>query len=251
MNARMLALALTFAGPAAAAPEDLAPGAPELIGAQQRLEALLATSQATGRATARLQAAWTTLPTPKSACDDTARLALGWRIERFGAAWREASQAARAQAERVRRLSGAATVAPLVDAKWSATLEGLRARAEHDARAFLEASAWEVAWVRPVLAACPMVPLAPAPGIPMLDVKVRGEPAPAVAVLALGDGWVCPDATRADDAVVIVAGAACWSASPTCGCEPQPVEPGAVIGPAPPGEPPADTPADTPAPAPL
>ncbi|MFN7145805.1 MAG: hypothetical protein ACK4YP_18665, partial [Myxococcota bacterium] len=86
MNARLpvLLAALVLAGPATAAPEDLAPGAPELIGAQQRLEALLATSQATGRATARLQAAWTTLPTPKAACDDPERLALGWRIERFG-----------------------------------------------------------------------------------------------------------------------------------------------------------------------
>ncbi|MFN7146309.1 MAG: hypothetical protein ACK4YP_21225, partial [Myxococcota bacterium] len=145
-------------------------------------------------------------------------------------------------------LSGATTVAPLVDAKWSATLEGLRARAEHDARAFLEASAWEIAWVRPVLAACPVADLVPAPGIPMLDVPVRGEPPPAVAVLALGDGWVCPGGTRADDAVVIVAGEACWSASPTCGCEARPVAPGAVLGPEPAPAPAEPPPAELPSP---
>ncbi len=222
-----------FGGVALAGPADLAPGAPELIAAQQRLEALLATSQAAARATARLQAAWTSRPAPRSPCADAERLAIGWRIERFGAAWREASQAARAQAERVRKVSGAATVAPLVDAKWSARLEALRARTDRDARAFLEASAWEVAWVRPALAACPIVEPAPAPGIPMLEVPVRGEPPPAVAVLALGDGWVCPGAVRADDAVVLVPGEACWSASPTCGCEPGKVDPGAVLGPAP------------------
>lgn len=227
----LVVTALSLAGGASAGPADLAPGAPELIAAEQRLDALLATATATGRATARLQAAWTTLPTPATACADPERIALGWRIERFGAAWRESTQAARAQAERVRRTRAAATVEPLVDARWGARLDALRDRTARATRAFTEASAWEVAWVRPALAACPAPLPSPAPGIPMLEVAARGDTPAAVAVLALGDGWVCPGAVRADDAVVLVPGEACWSASPTCGCAPERVDPGAVLGP--------------------
>lgn len=163
------------------------------------------------------------------------RLELGWRIERFGSAWRDASQSVRAQADRVRRYRAAATVAPLVDARWTAALDALLARAERNERAFLEASAWEVLYVRPALAACPAIDPTPRPGIAMLEVRVRGEDPAPTAILALGDGWVCTPAERrgrrADDAVVLVAGEACWSASPTCGCTPEPVEPGAILGP--------------------
>lgn len=226
-----LLFAAGLAGPSlAGAPAELAPGAPELVAAQQRLEALLTTAEATRRATARLQAGWTGRPTPAEPCADAARLELGWRVERFGAAWREASQAARVQAERVRRVRGASTVAPLVDARWSAELDALAARAERDRRALLEASAWQAAWVRPALAACPVVEAAPAPGIAMLETPVRGEEDTPVAVLGLGDGWVCPGAIRAEGAVVLVLGEACWSASATCGCAPSPVDPGAVLG---------------------
>src|SRR5688572_26337469 len=76
------------AGLAQAAPPDLAPGAPELLAAERRLEALLNTAVATERATSRLQAAFTQIPAPKSVCSDLDRVGLGWRIERFGSAWR-------------------------------------------------------------------------------------------------------------------------------------------------------------------
>ncbi|MFZ5479847.1 MAG: hypothetical protein ACOZNI_23990 [Myxococcota bacterium] len=216
-----------------ASPADLAPGAPELLEAEGRLRALLVTAEAVGAATARLQVAWTTLPPPpKDPCADAARLEVGWRIERFGAAWREAAQAVRAQADRVRRVRGAPTVSPLVDADWGKALDALDAAAAREGRAFVEASAWQVAYVRPVLGACVVAEPAPAPGVPMLTAPVRGEDAPPVAVLALGDGWVCPAKVRADDAVVLVEGGrACWSASETCGCTPERVEPGAVVGP--------------------
>lgn len=228
----MLLLALLgVSGPTHAAPPDLAPGAPELLAAEGRLEALLNTAVATERATSRLQAAWAHLPVPKSICTDADRVSLGWRIERFGSAWREASQAARVQAERVRRIRSAATVAPLVSTTWTARLDRSLADADRGAAAVLEASAWEAAFVRPVLAACPVALPTNAPGIPMLDTPVRDEPAPYVAVLGLGDGWVCPGAARAEEAIVLVAGQACWSQSPTCGCTPAKVEPGAVLGP--------------------
>jgi hypothetical protein len=218
-----------------AAPADLAPGAPELLEAEARLRALLATSEAVGAATARLQVAWTAAPAPKKApCADEARLEVGWRVERFGAAWREAAQAVRAQADRVRRLRSAPTVSPLVDSTWGRALDALQADAEREARAFVEASAWQVQYVRPVLGACVVPPPRPLPGIPMLSTPVRGVDRAPVAVLALGDGYVCPGGARADDAVVLVEGGeACWSASETCGCVARPVEPGAVLGPEP------------------
>ncbi len=260
---------------ALAGPEDLAPGAPELLAAEAQLEALLVTARATAEATSRLQTAWTTLPTPKEVCgaadtqaradaaktpevraaeakaqearpdpadappepsEDPAltRLEIGWRIERFGSAWREATQAVRAQAERVRRYRGSATVAPLVDTRWNATLDRLLTEAGSNERAFLEASAWQVSYVRPTLAACPAQTPTARSGVPMLTPRVRGEERPQIAVLALGDGWVCSPSSsrgaRADDAVVLVTEDACWSASPTCGCNPTPVEPGAILG---------------------
>lgn len=230
MRPVVLLLAL-FAGPAAADAPDLAPGVQELLGAESRLDALLDTAQATGRATGRLQAAWTRLPKPKTPCADAERVALGWRIERFGSAWREASQAARAQADRVRRIRAAPTVAPLVDARWTARLDAQLAEADAAGLGLLEASAWEASFVRPTLAACPAATLVNTPGIPMLETPVRGEPEAYVAILALGDGWVCPGAARAEEAVVLVPGRACWSASPTCGCTPETVDPGAVLGP--------------------
>lgn len=212
-------------------PAELAPGAPELVAAEQRFATLLDLAAATRRATTRLQAEWTRRPTPIGACDDAARLEIGWRIERFGAAWREAGQAARAQAARVAAIRAAPTAAPLVDSGWAARLDALATRATEDTRAFLEASAWQATWVRPILSACPAVEVSPAPGVEMPEVPVRGERRTGVAVLALGDGWVCPEKVRADDAVVLTGGEACWSASVTCGCTPEPVAPGAVLGP--------------------
>ena len=207
----------------------------DLAAAQARLAALLDTARATGSATARLQTAWTALPKPKPGCDDTARLELGWRIERFGAAWREAAQAARVQADRVQRARASATVSPLIDTRWADELDALQTRIEHEERSFLEASAWEATFVRPSLAVCPVPPVVPAAGVAMLENAARGETDRLVAVLGLGDGWVCTGdesgAQRAEEAVVLVPGRACWSASPTCGCDAEPVAPGAILGP--------------------
>lgn len=165
-------------------------------------------------------------------CADTARLALGWRIGRFGAAWRETAQAVRVAAERLRSIRGAPTVSPLVDGGWATALDALAARAVVAEATWREASAWQARYVRPTLQACPVPPLGAAPGFPVPVVRARGEEEPMIAVLALGDGWVCPSPQRADDAVVLVEGPqACWSASTPCACEPVDVAPGAVLAP--------------------
>ncbi len=225
-------------------PARLAPGAPELVASEERLRALVQASRAIGAATGRLQVAWTSrqlgpdgaiLPSPSDPCADAGRVELGWRTERFGAAWREAAQAARAEAARLQAIRIAATAAPLVDGAWAASLDALVAETERQGRAILEASAWQVTYVRPSLAACPVAQPVTAAGVSMLEASVRRDVPSLVAVLATGDGWICdglgPSSVRAEEAVVLVDGAVCWSASPTCGCTPFVVAPGAVVGP--------------------
>lgn len=235
---------------------------------------LLDGADAVRAATSRLQAKWVLLGQPVNdakgkpqAADPCApaRTEVAWRIEHFGAAWRESAQAAHAQALRVAQVRAAATVAPLVDGRWAERLRLLLERDDLDERAFMEASAWQSKFVRPWLDTCadrvapPAVPVEPVEqaaedgsadsyddgsaslpnGEQLPFVWERGRRATPVAVLATGDGYVCPGAIRADDAVVLLPvdasgdALACWSASTSCGCDPLPVYPGGVLGPPP------------------
>lgn len=261
----MLALvgaAALWVGRPAANPADLAPAAPELQEAEQRLRNLLVTTTALEAATTRLQVAWalpprtppekpppttdrrgrpldpsrewTALtklrPTPADPCEDLDHVSLGWRIERFGAAWREAAQATRAAAARVQRVRAAPMVAPLLDGGWAGRLDGVLGEADRRVGAWREASEWQARYVRPLIQACPVPELEAAPGVVSDTLLAEGDEAPLVAVLARGDGHVCPGGARADDAVVLLAGdRACWSATLPCNCAPEPVAPGAVL----------------------
>jgi hypothetical protein len=159
-------------------------------------------------------------------------LALGWRIERFGAAWREGTQAARAQGERVATMRKSPTVAPLVDARKRAELTALLARVEAESASFLQASAWEVAFVRPVLSACPIAGVGLSSGVSASPVLARNDQPLPIAVLAMGSGFVCPAGVRAEESVVLVQdGQACWAPDAGCACTPEAVYPGAVLGP--------------------
>ena len=216
----------------APSPADLAPGAPELRTEEARYAELGAAAEATATAALSLQAAWAERTPPRSPCDDHARLELGWRLERFGAAWREASQALRVQAGRLRAVAAEPTVSPLLTPAARADLDVRLARSDALAAAFLQASAWQVAHVRPTLAACPLSGDGLDAGIANQPVPAHDELGALVAVLAHGDGVVCPGALRADDAVVLVEGGlACWAPDATCACEPAAVWPGAVLGP--------------------
>ncbi len=268
----LLALLLAVRPAGASRPSDLAPGAPELQEAELRLVNLLDSADAVRAATSRLQAKWVLLgqavndakgkPQPVDPCAPE-RTDVAWRIEHFGAAWREAAQAAHAQALRVGQVRAAATAAPLVDDRWAERLRVLIERDNTDERAFMEASAWQSKFVRPLLDSCltrvePKPAAAPEPEHPGEEPLAdayddgsaslpngeqlafsweRGRRPTPVAVLATGDGWVCPGAIRADDAVVLLPAnasgdaLACWSASPSCGCDALPVYPGGVLGP--------------------
>lgn len=213
-------------------PAAIAPGAPELDDAEGRLRHLLKMSVATGDAVTRMQSTWALLPGGDTrSCDDEVRLQLGWRIERFGAAWREAAQASRVQASRLHAMQRSPTVLPLVDDTWTSRLDGLEADVDREVRGFLAASAWEKQFVRPWIEACPTVELAQHPGLPSNAVKAAEDLATPTAVLGLGDGWVCPARVRADGGVAFVDdGRACWAPDSSCQCEPVPVNPGAVLG---------------------
>lgn len=64
-----------------------------------------------------------------------------------------------------------------------------------------------------------------------------------VALAGIGGGRLCPMDAPADGSVWIApTGRACYSAGP-CGCAPEPVEPGAVLGPGQPTSPPQAAPA--------
>lgn len=214
------------------APADLAPGAPQLSEAQARVAHLLVNAQAVGVSVLRLQTAWTGFAKPATPCGNDARLEVGWRIERFGAAWRESVQATLAQARRLDSVRRQPTVSPLIDAAWATTLDGLMADTAAQELAFLQASAWQAAYVRPVLAACPVVEASVQWGIPALHVAVENAPELPVAVLGIGDGFICPERLRAEGGVVLASsGRACWATTVACDCEALPVDPGAILGP--------------------
>ncbi|MSQ02236.1 MAG: hypothetical protein EXR71_10165 [Myxococcales bacterium] len=223
----MIALLLLLAP----SPADLAPGAEELAAAEARFDDLSAAAEATATAVLSLQSAWAEGKPPKAPCDHE-RLSLGWRLERFGAAWREATQALRAQTTRLRALASEPTVSPLIAGDARARLDTRLSRADAGVATFLQASAWQVALIRPVLAACPLAGEGLDAGRANQPLAARDEGNGLVAVLARGDGVVCPSAVRADDAVVLVEGGlACWAPDDTCACEPAPVHPAAVLGP--------------------
>ena len=219
----------------AIAPGEIAPGAPELGEEEARLRHLVGMAEAAGNAVSRMQSTWALLPAPEAGgkpCSDTVRLQLGWRAEHFGAAWREAAQATRVQAQRVRELRTSPTTSPLIDDAWSARLDELLVLADREEKAWLESSAWELGYVRPWLAACPYAAPALHPGLPSRQVLARQDLDLPTAILAVGDGWICPGRIRADDGVVFLdTPRACWAPDANCGCDPATIDAGAVLGP--------------------
>lgn len=214
----------------AADPSRLTPSPADLDAAVAELDGRLVEAEALAEATARLQNALVEAGAlSRKPCSEAADAALVTRAATFGAAWRSAAQAARASADRLRPLLDAPTVTPLLEPAARARAEALLARADADARLYLEASAWQARFLTPGASRCPAA-LAVAPGLPRTEPD-RERAAPAVAFAAVGGGRVCPMDQPADGGVFVApAGRACWSAD-ACGCEPQPVLPGAVLGP--------------------
>jgi hypothetical protein len=242
----VMALALTTLPARAHAPvtterptaaERLAPTRDDLARSAARLRAHVDAGEAVGAALTTLQRRWTTRTvSPEAPC---AELETAWRLEQFGAALRDLTQAARVEARTMATLRGAATVAPLVSASERTDGDALLAREAALERALATAGAWQATYARPAMLGCPAALTAtrdpiPATAPPVAPARARSDGATRTAILALGDGWACGGGgpTRAGDAVVVVEGTlACWAPTPDCACVPQAVVPGAVIGP--------------------
>lgn len=150
-------LLLLLLGPVAGAEEpSLSTPAPaDLAQVAAELERRVVEAEARGQETASLQNAWVTSGAPgRKPCQEPADLVLAQQAEAAGKALRDASQAARAQADRVRELLLAPSLAPLLDEAALARHAALIARADESARRTLEASAWHARFLAPVLARC-------------------------------------------------------------------------------------------------
>lgn len=151
-------VALLLAALAADAPDPLvvlAPAPADLAAAEAELQRRLVEAERLFRETAALQNAWVTGGGPsRRRCEQPADLALALEAQAKGEAWREAAQAARAQAARVEEMVAAPTLAPLLDETARATASAAAAAAEENARRYLESSAWQARWLAPLIARC-------------------------------------------------------------------------------------------------
>lgn len=209
----------------------LAPTPADLAEGSRLLERRLAEAEALGEAVARLQNAWVSGgAVSRKGCTATDDLSLAARQLAFGAAWRDAAQAARAQLDRVLHMAASPTVAPLIDALDNERVGSLQAKVAQSTALYAEASAWQARVVGPAVVRCALA-LVPAAGLSQDELRAAGEARPAVAVSAVGGGRLCPLDVPADGRVVVLLdGRACYGAS-TCGCAPAPVLPGEVLGP--------------------
>lgn len=250
-------------------PSLLAPGPDTLASRLALAEERISSAEAIGRALARLHNRFAEsqgVKRPGGTCagEELASLALRARV--FGRAHRDATQAARAEGRRLRSVLQAPTVVPVLDEAAKRRSDGLLERINRELARWNELRAWHHRFVEPVISTCAAragapawraTEPAPAAGIaPSLDCAA-GECPPAVAILALGTGRVCPSGQVAWGRVVIVrGGVACVEAtggaegradasigepdataaprpSSGCSCAPAPVLPAAVLAPAP------------------
>ena len=209
----------------AADPAALAPDPAWVDATRDRTEALVVRAELIGATLARLQNRWA--PGTRPPCTDAAAQSLAARMQVLGPAHRDAVQAARAERARLERAVRAPTVAVLLGERDREALDALYERVDGQGRRYAEGSAWHQQHVRPFVTRCAPA-LVPDAGL--------GEPsAGPTAVIGIGGGRVCPGEQPADGRVAVVPGEACYGTS-GCDCAPEPVAPGAVLGPARPPE---------------
>jgi len=147
--------------------------------------------------------------------------------ERFLVALGQAAQTARAARQRVARLQGGATVAPLLGSLENQRLEQLQLEVKRLEQRYLELHVWHLRHVLPVLDRCQstVVPLLGLAGA----LRAANDPRLGVAISGVGDGLLCPIGVPATQ-VAITDGQACYGEG-GCGCTPVSVAPGAILGP--------------------
>lgn len=136
----MALLILAPPPPAWGQAELLAPGPATLDAAVVRLVSWLERAEALARQVAALQNGMASAArSGADPCADDRRA----QIAALGVAWRDAAQAARAEADRVRRIRGSPGVAPLLGGESLATLEDRLGRVDRQSRLYAEARAWQ------------------------------------------------------------------------------------------------------------
>jgi hypothetical protein len=223
----------------------LAPRLADLDSALKRLETLLADSQALAASLYRIHnnvAANRVAETRTPSCRDNAWIVdLGARSRAIGPVLRDVLQSARAQAHRVEVMLQEPTVEPLADATVTFRTAEAFARVRRLEVGYREMRAWQKSYVEPLLGGCD-VTLAAAPGLTRPGPEAQppeyalDDPAWArsgrVAVVTAGKGWVCPQRIATPGVAVLEPAQACWSPDDQCTCDPEPVLPAAVLGPA-------------------
>lgn len=226
----MLALLLVLASGAAdpppvVDPARLAPGFRELDDHLRRTRNLVERAEALQTAVARIHNhhAERRATGHSPSCEDREALSVLARAPHFLSAWRDTAQSARVAADTLREVAGASTLAPVLDETTQDRVEDLLERAGSVARACHEALAWHRRYAALYLLACEPDP-EPGPGL--------GRPAEGpVAVMGLGEGLLCPGDRPAGGQVQVLPEAeACYGVE-ACACLPDPVAPGAVLGP--------------------
>lgn len=220
---------LLLSSAAAAAPAPWLAPDPALLATEERaLVSRLQRAEAIGTAMLRAQnQLGERLGSGATLCAADEGKALVTRTRVLGHALREASQSARAAWARVRALSKERSLAPLLDPATHARLQSLAARVEQAEARYLQAFQWQRRFVETKGDACG-IPLRPAPGFSAPSTDTRQGP---VAIIALGGGLVCPGRHPARGVVVLAEPRACYGGD-DCACTPEPVLPGAIIGPA-------------------
>lgn len=159
------------------------------------LESRVADARAIGEAAARLQNAWIEDPltgrVPRDPCKSEADASIAARSVVFTAAYRDATQSARAQLARVQPLVEAPTLKPLLAEEDTAHLAELSAKVEEYSSAVLQMQGWQAQVIVAAARRCPaaLTKLDPAPGLERRELVAHGEDRPGVAVIGL-DGSV-------------------------------------------------------------
>lgn len=213
-------------------PAALAPGPQELRDAGQAMEQRLDAADAIGVALSRVHGRWAEreLAAPRAdPCADPDAVSLAARARALGRGYRDAVQSARVGLERLERLWAAPTIVPLLDPNARDAATVVRDRVARHVESYLEAASWQGLYVEPRVRAC-AVTLTPVAGLSWAGPTATDEELGSVAIIGIGGGTVCPTQDPADGRVVVVNGAACYGDA-GCRCAPEPVLPGAVLGP--------------------
>ena len=212
--------------------ELLAPTVEGMRALVGEVDALVVEAEVVGRVVHRAQNRWIDRRASKrhSSCRDEELASLVARARAFGAAERDLIQASRVLAHRLRRVLDSASVAPLATAEDRDRVAELEDRVEDLGEAWLVSAAWQRRVPEPWAWHCTLE-LTPADGLLPSHVRSRGELTDDVAVAAVGGGVLCPGSLPADGSVhVVEGGLACWHPVSCRRCEPQRVEPGAILG---------------------